>query len=109
VRLCDETPREIVVGLIGRFWTPRGESRGFEPREFPLFEEPGYAKAAWNFFVRPSGEGRVTVSTETRVRCLDEASRRKFRLYWSVVGPFSGVIRGEMLREIRRRAESAGR
>lgn len=104
VRLSEDPPREIVIGLIGRFWKASGDLQRFAAREFPLFEEPGFAKAAWNFLVTRCDDGSVFVSTETRVRCLDDASRRKFALYWTVVGPFSGLIRMEMLREIRRRA-----
>jgi hypothetical protein len=33
------------------------------------------------------------------------AARRKFRLYWTLVGPFSGLIRRALLSGIRRRAE----
>src|SRR5215213_1917910 len=57
-------------------------------------------------FWRPTGD-IVRLATETRVRCTDPASRRSFLRYWTVVGPFSGLIRREMLRSIRRAAESA--
>jgi hypothetical protein len=107
IRLREDPPHEIVIGVVGRFWTPKGDLRSIEPEAFASFEEPGYAKAAWNFSISPAGDGTVRVSTETRVQGLDAASRRKFRLYWMVVGPFSGVIRKEMLREIRGRAEAA--
>lgn len=43
-------------------------------------------------------------ATETRVQCLDTASRRSFRRYWRVVGPFSGLIRWVMLRAVREAA-----
>ena len=45
------------------------------------------------------------LSTETRVRCSEDASRRRFRLYWAVIAPFSGLIRREVLRTIRHEAE----
>jgi hypothetical protein len=107
VRLFEDPPHEIVIGVVGRFWTSTGELRDIGRDGFASFDEAGYAKACWNFQIEPAGHDRVRVSTETRIRCLDRTSRRKFRLYWMVIGPFSGVIRKEMLREIRGRAESA--
>ena len=44
------------------------------------------------------------LTTETRVRAGDDRSRRRFRVYWLVVRPFSGLIRREWLRAIARRA-----
>jgi hypothetical protein len=47
------------------------------------------------------------LSTETRVHVADPASRKKFRRYWLVVRPFSGLIRILLLRAARTRAEAA--
>jgi hypothetical protein len=47
------------------------------------------------------------LSTETRVACGDAASRAKFRVYWTFVRPFSGLIRIVMLRAVRRAAEAS--
>lgn len=41
--------------------------------------------------------GGSRLATETRVRALDERTRRRFRLYWLAVGPFSGLIRRRWL------------
>ena len=98
--LAEEPNRELVVGGIGQPWRPSG---GDVPRtDFRSFAEPGYAKMAMNF--RLDGE---TLSTETRVLLTDGASRRRFRPYWLVIRPFSGVIRRVWLKAIRRRAASA--
>jgi len=97
VWLGEEPGREFVLGLVGTFWN--------EPREFAAFDEPGQAKAAWNFRVIPDGDDRTFVSTETRVRVPDEASRRSFVLYWAAIGPFSAVIRKQALSLIKREAE----
>jgi hypothetical protein len=43
------------------------------------------------------------LSTETRVWCAPDA-RAKFRLYWLLVRPGSGLVRRSMLRSIRREA-----
>ena len=105
VILAEEAGREIVLGTIGRFWQPSGGMRPFAPDEFARFDEPGWAKGAWSFRVEPAPGGGSTLSTETRVLCTDPRSRRTFRRYWWIVRPFSGLIRLEMLRAIRREAE----
>ena len=108
VWLGEEPGREFVLGLVGTFWKPSGGVRRIEPREFAAFEEPGQAKATWNFRVIPDGDERTFVSTETRVRVPDEASRRRFALYWAAIGPFSAVVRKQALALIKREAEGPG-
>lgn len=106
--LLDERPgRELLIGLEGRFWTARGDLRGTDARRFRAPLAPGLARAAWDFRVEPIGEGRTRLSTETRVRCADAAARRRFRPYWLLVRPGSGLIRRAMLAAIRRAAEGA--
>lgn len=105
--LLGEAPdEEIVLGLVGRFWTPTGGIIRVAPGDFTAFDRPGYAVAAWNFSIRGPAAGPVRLATETRVRLTDAASRRRFRAYWTLVGPFSGLIRNEMLRTIKRAAET---
>ena len=108
VILAEAPGREIVLGTIGRFWRPSGGMRTFAPEAFARFDEAGWAKGAWSFRVEPAPGGGSTISTETRVLCTDARSRRTFRRYWWVVRPFSGLIRVEMLRAIRREAERGG-
>jgi hypothetical protein len=106
VVLGENPPDEIALGLIGRFWRLSGTTRSTVAGEFKAFDEPGYARAVWNFSLVQEGTNQTRLSTETRVRCSDDASRRRFRLYWAVIAPFSGLIRREVLRTIRREAES---
>ena len=103
--LGETRDREIVLGLVGRFWTPRGDLKKIDSESFKKFDTAGYAKAVWNFALRPDG-GATRLTTETRIRCLDAESRRNFGFYWMFVRPFSGLIRMEMLRAIKRRAEN---
>lgn len=105
VLLDERPPHEFVLGLAGRFWTPTGGIERIHPAEFAAFDRPGMAVAAWNFTILPTDEGSL-VATETRVRCTDDAARRSFRRYWRVVRPFSGLIRMEALRAIRRAAQA---
>ncbi|HVF52600.1 MAG TPA: hypothetical protein VNC78_03230 [Actinomycetota bacterium] len=105
-RILREDPqREIVLGLIGKFWTPTGALVRFDPDEFLDWNRPGHAVAAWNFSLEDASEGTL-LSTETRIRTTDETAARRFRAYWTLVRPFSGAIRSEMLRTIKKTAES---
>jgi hypothetical protein len=101
VRLGERAGEEIVVGAIGRFWSPFG-NRPRPVDDFAGFSEPGYATAAMNFTVTPDGEGS-RISTETRIVGTDAAASRRFRLYWLVIRLGSGAIRRSWLKAIRRR------
>ena len=102
--LGERPDSEILLGLVGRFWMPKGDMKKIDAESFKKFDTPGYAKAVWNFSLRPDGaDSRLT--TETRIKCTDSESRRRFGFYWTIVRPFSGLIRMEMLKAIKRRAE----
>lgn len=104
--ILGETPgREILLGLTGRFWTLNGDMKKIDPESFKKFNLAGYAKAVWNFALQPEGSA-VRLTTETRVKCTDAASRSRFGFYWTIVRPFSGLIRMEMLRLIKSKAET---
>jgi hypothetical protein len=104
--VAERAPDELVIGLLGRFWTPRGglctDVRADMFRRGPPV---GQALAGWNFTVTGRPDGASELRTETRVWCAPDA-RWKFRLYWLAVRPGSGLIRREMLRAIRRHAEA---
>ncbi|HSD72725.1 MAG TPA: hypothetical protein VLE54_08035 [Thermoanaerobaculia bacterium] len=107
--LDEKAGEELVFGLVGKFWRPDGGLRRLSREEFAAFAEPGFAKAAWNLRLDPGPGSACTLSTETRVLCLGEGVRRKFRLYWRLVEPFSGAIRWSLLRGVRRAATSSSR
>ena len=90
---------EDVLVAVGRPWTLGG---GLRPVEAPAaFDEPGYAVMAIAFAAR---NGMLV--TETRVRLTDSVARRRFRVYWFVVRPFSGLVRRSWLAAARSRAEA---
>lgn len=107
IRLAADPDRELVHGLVGRFWTPRGGIVDVDPDAFMAYDEPGYVKAVWSFRVDPADGQMCVLTTETRVRATDDAARRRFRPYWLVVRPFSGLIRRVMLRSIKDAAEAS--
>ncbi len=103
--LVEDPPNGFALGVIGRFWKPSGQFVDYQPGSFREYDRPGTAKAAWSFELTESMTG-TTLATETRVLCLDSESRRSFARYWRVIGPFSGLIREEALRIIKRNAET---
>lgn len=103
--LGEKPDEEILLGLAGKFWTLSGNLQKIDAGNFKEFNEKGFAKAVWNFSLAEAN-GETVLKTETRISCLDEDSRQSFALYWTVVKPFSGLIRQEMLRIIKEKAES---
>ncbi len=105
VVLYDSPGEGLVLGLTGQFWRLRGGDTGIQARtaeEFLAYARPDACKAVIDFRI-----GTSLLSTETRIHVPDPASRRKFRGYWLVIKPFSGLIRILFLRAARQRAEAA--
>src|SRR5450432_3312647 len=96
--LGEDPGREVVLGITGPFWRPVGNTLPFKKTDFDGVVRPGMARAVWNFTVEQVGDKQTMLATETRVSCGDDASRRKFRIYWLAVRPFSGLIRRIMLK-----------
>jgi hypothetical protein len=111
-RLAEAPGEEIVWGIVGRFWHPWHNVEPEQPADldaFTRYAEPQRAKAAWSFRFEPLPGAGTRATTETRIQGTDAAARRRFRLYWLVIRPGSGVIRHDLLRALRRRALGAGR
>ncbi len=98
--LADDPGRELVIGSVAQPWRLRGGRRPEPGTDFLEFRDPGYAKMAMSF--RLNG---AMLTTETRVLLTDGRARRRFRAYWLVIRPFSGLVRRVWLRAIVRRAE----
>lgn len=75
--------------------------------EFVIDASQHNTKIIWNFYFREIENNETLVSTETRILCLTKRSKVLFSLYWFFVKPFSGIIRLEMLRLIKKKAESS--
>jgi hypothetical protein len=106
--LVEEEPgREIVLGFVGRWWE-RGYGRvEWDPAGFPDLGLSGVGVGAWSFTVLPYGADSVLVS-EIRVRCTDDAARRRFARYWMLVGGFVAAMGRPVLRLVRAEAEGSG-
>ena len=107
--LEDREDSEVVFGAIGKFWQPVIEWREIDPDDFADFDEPGWGKLAASISLRPYGEGRTLATYEARTRTTDAESRRKFRRYWTLIGPFAGYVMKQALRRIKSDAERAVR
>ena len=105
--LGEEPGKELVLGTIGQFWRPTGNICRdiLTPNQFISFQEEGWAKAGWNFFVEEDGVTSRLV-TETRIHVLGASATRKFGLYWRTIRGGSGLIRRTILKAIKRKAES---
>lgn len=107
--ILSEVPNdELVIGVAGKFWRPDGgRCLDLTPADFGGFSRPGYAKAAWNFKLRTDVPGSTVLSTETRIKCYGRSALWRFRIYWSLISPFSGLIRKAILGRIRTESETA--
>lgn len=108
VTLSEVPDMEIVIGVAGRFWRPDG-GRCLEltANDFVGFSRAGYVKAALNFRLRAESPQSTVLSTETRIQCFGRVALWKFRMYWSLVGRFSGLIRKAILKQVKTEVESA--
>ena len=106
VPIHDEPGVSRLYGLIGPFWKLAGNTPVpiADGEEFIAFDRPGNAKVAIDFRLDPTAVG-TRLSTETRIKTTDAASREKFRRYWFVVRPGSNLVRVLWLRAVKRRAE----
>jgi hypothetical protein len=107
VMLAEVPGEELVIGVAGKFWRPDGgRCLDLTAGDFAAFARAGYAKAAWNFKLRTESPTYAVLSTETRIRCFGRAALWKFRTYWILVSPFSGLIRKAILKQVKTEAES---
>ncbi|RZL83281.1 MAG: hypothetical protein EOP32_08145 [Rhodococcus sp. (in: high G+C Gram-positive bacteria)] len=104
--LAEEPESAIVLGFIGRWWEKGYGRVEWAPADFGQFSLPGYGVGAWGFTVLAYGARTSVLVTEVRVHGTDDEARRRFRRYWTVVGPFVKAMSGPILRQIRDEAES---
>lgn len=106
--LAEEPGVEFVVGSVGRFWRRDYGGRAVTAEEFARFHEPGFAKLAIGFAVRPAPGGGAILRYEARTTTTDAAAERTFRRYWRLIHPGVALIMGRVLRRIKVQAEHQG-
>jgi hypothetical protein len=101
--------REIVGGLVGKFWQLWTGDFGLVaipgPVEFLACNLPKTAKLVIGFSAEAVG-AHTLLTTETRVYCPDRYSLIMFTPYWLAIRPVSGLLRRRALGAIRRIAEA---
>jgi hypothetical protein len=113
--VLDEAPRALAIAAAGQPWKLRGGERVAltgDDGEVSEFARPGFVLMAMSYALEPlggAGGGRTRLTTETRVQPTDAGAARAFRPYWWAIRAGSGVIRHELLRAVRRRAEAAAK
>lgn len=99
-------PTTLVLGMAGR--PHRSQIDRVERDEFRSYDRPGSVRIGWAFVVEPR-PGGSHVTTTTRIAATDAAGLRRFRRYWRLIKPFSGLTRRGILGVVKRRAEGAVR
>jgi hypothetical protein len=108
VRLGEDPPNEFAFGVIGRFWAGETAFEQIDSSAFTSFDRPGYAKIAASLSLRSYGDQRTLLSYEARTQATDEAARRAFLRYWTVVSPGVGVVMRSALALIAQEGRGAG-
>jgi hypothetical protein len=105
--LSSEPPESVVFGGALQAWRLTGgkEPPKLDAEGLRAWSEPGWVKAAMDFRLTPLGNG-TELSSETRVVSTDDATRRRFALYWLFVQPGSTAIRWEVLTAVALKAEA---
>ena len=103
--LAEAPGEEFVVGSVGRFWRKDYGGRPVSAAEFTRFHEPGFAKLALGFAVRPAPGGGAILRYEARTTTTDSAAERTFRRYWRLIHPGVAWIMSRVVRRIKQQAE----
>src|SRR5690606_13615710 len=106
IKLEVQENKEIVLGLVGKFWTISGNLNKLGSGEFREFDDKEFAKATWSFKISEIEPSKTKVITEIRVLCLNAVIKRRFKNYWTIISPFSALIRREILKCIKQQAEN---
>lgn len=103
-----DAPRCSTSGFVSRPWQAnpgRGPAMsGLE--ELRAFREPGWLKLGMDMQLTELPGRRTYLQTVTLCEPTDETARNRFRAYWTVIKPFSGLIRLDVLAATARRAIS---
>lgn len=108
VSLLQDPPREVIAGLIGRFWELNfGIRRVATGKDFVTFAEPDYTKVISNFRIEPvPGTEGSRLHAEMRIHSTSPEAARKFQIYWTFLSPGIRLYMRSALAAIKREAES---
>jgi hypothetical protein len=99
-KVLDEVPgKEVVVGAIGQFWHLQIPFFELPPSAYSGFAEKGWGKVVWAIRVDPY-LGGSSITLELRTSATDATSWRKLQRYYSIIGPFSKLIRESAMHQL---------
>ncbi|GAB3624061.1 hypothetical protein GCM10027418_21450 [Mariniluteicoccus endophyticus] len=101
-----DPPHYSTSATVGKPWTPTGVHVDVHDLdEVAAYAEPGWLKYGMDWTFTDLGDGRTLVETATLCEATDRGARTRFRAYWTIIRPFSGLIRIDILAALARRAE----
>lgn len=108
IRLAEDPGRELVVGAVGRFWSP-GEplETGLDRTAFEAFDRPGFARCVLDLTVHPRGPDRSLLVLEVRALATRDRSRQALTRFSRFVEPAAGLIARRALAVVQATAEGA--
>jgi hypothetical protein len=97
---AEPPPTFRLSDMVRYGWKSAGAPSGppVDPAAFAAFDRPGFAKIAANLRVESYGATASILTTETRVALTDPESLQRFTRYWTIIRPFSALIRRAALR-----------
>lgn len=94
--------------VVGKPWAPNAPSATPSSLQATkAFNHPGWLKYGMEWQLTPLPDGRTLVETSTRCEPTSADARAKFAAYWTVVRPFSGLLRRDMLAALARATEGS--
>jgi hypothetical protein len=88
--IAERPGSEIVLGAIGSPWRSDCGPVRFATSDFAAFSQPGFAKIAWSWIVKPLGSGQSLLVVEFRAQLTDADALAEFRRFWP---PVAGTVR----------------
>lgn len=96
-----DPPRRAVAGMVAKPWVRGAPKRPVSTvGQVADFAEPGWVKVITDFVVSPLEDRRCLLSTTTWVWPTDPRAERAFTGYWTLLRPFLGVVRRDVLRSV---------
>ncbi|MCI9887416.1 hypothetical protein JT358_02915 [Micrococcales bacterium 31B] len=104
-QFAEREPRHWMFATLSKPWHPRpAPSPARSLDQVRDCTAPGWLKMGMEWTLHDLADGRTAVETRTLCAPTDAHARRRFALYWRVVGPLSGVLRQDMIGALRRLA-----
>ncbi len=88
--LDEEEGAHLVLGAVGRFWSPKVEWASPDPQTFAALESSEQGKIVVGLRAQPATPEGTRLRLELRLSAPDDAARRQLRAYWMLIGPALG-------------------